>query len=677
MLKHQHLYCFALASALTLAFTQRAQAQAGKNGPLTVSTANVVVNSYSALTADAAAGTTTLTVASTSGLSTGDLIMVIQMQGATINTTNTSSYGAVTAYNNAGNYELAVVQGIINGTSFGLSKALSRSYTAAGKVQIVRIPRYTTLTINAGGSITGAAWDGTTGGVVATEAQGTTTINGSIAATGLGFRGGATANNGVNNNANYVGTGNTGGEKGESIAGYGASYAGGTRGRGAPANGGGGGNSVNAGGGGGANGGTVASWTGTGRPSITTGAWANAWNLESAGFATSSSSGGGRGGYGVSDNDLDALTVGPNQASWGQYSRPNTGGLGGRPLDYSAGRLYLGGGGGTGDGNTSVAGLGGRGGGLVYLLGAGFAGSGSVVANGAAGGTSQANNPFADGAGGGGGGGTIVVNASSIMNLQLTASGGAGGNTENTVDKGYGPGGGGGAGYIGLTQTASFSNVTIALQGGANGVSTSPGLTEFPPNGATRGGASSFAFISATSAPLPVTWTSFTAAWDGSRTRLAWATATELRTQSFVTERSTDGRTFTAFGQPVAAAGTSQTERRYTSYDAAPPAPQVYYRIRQLDTNGATSYTPVVVVRTQHLGDVGAYPTPVRRGQRLHTALPATATPLLRDLLGRSVPVSVLPAANGTLDVDTQALAAGVYLLSVPGGAAQRLVVQE
>lgn len=676
MLQQRHLY-WALASVLTLALGRPAHGQAGKNGALTVSAAGVVVNAYSALTADAAAGATTLTVASTSGLSTGDLVLLIQMQGATINTTNTSSYGTITAYNNAGNYELAVVQGVSNSTTFGLSKGLSRSYSAVGKAQIVRVPRYTTLTVNSGASITGTPWDGTIGGVVALEATGTTTLNGSIVATGLGFRGGAFANNGVNNNATYVGTGNTGGEKGESIAGYGAAYAGGSRGRGAPANGGGGGNSVNAGGGGGANGGTIGSWTGKGRPSATTSAWNSAWALETPSLANTSSSGGGRGGYGVSDNNLDALTVGPDQASWGEYGRPNTGGLGGRPLDYATDRLYLGGGGGTGDGNSSAAGVGGRGGGLIYLSGSSFAGGGTVVANGTAGGTSQANNPFADGGGGGGGGGTIVVNASAgLSSISLSVDGGDGGNTENTVDKAYGPGGGGGSGYIGLA-AANFNNVTLALRGGANGVSTSPGLTEFPPNGATRGGTSSFVFRSFTPSPLPVTWLRFVARSEGSRTQLSWATATELRSQHFITERSTDGRTFSAFGEPVAAAGSSQTERRYVSYDTAPPARQVYYRIRQVDTDGTSSYTSVVAVQAPLAGPLAAYPTPVRRGEPLHTTLPAGAAPRLHDVLGRRLPVVTMPASNGTLDVDTRGLASGVYLLSLPGSAVQRLEVQE
>src|ERR1039458_5685249 len=67
-------------------------AQRGKNGAPTVST-NTVVNEYTTLTANAVSGATTITVASSTlnahgrfsgNLAPGDLIMIIQIQGATI-----------------------------------------------------------------------------------------------------------------------------------------------------------------------------------------------------------------------------------------------------------------------------------------------------------------------------------------------------------------------------------------------------------------------------------------------------------------------------------------------------------------------------------------------------------------------------------------------------------------
>src|SRR5687767_4713592 len=64
----------------------------GQDGPLTVSAANTVVNQYAQLTVSALAGTSILAVndvglldsPSFGPLAAGDLLLVIQMQGATI-----------------------------------------------------------------------------------------------------------------------------------------------------------------------------------------------------------------------------------------------------------------------------------------------------------------------------------------------------------------------------------------------------------------------------------------------------------------------------------------------------------------------------------------------------------------------------------------------------------------
>jgi len=78
------------------------QALVGKDGARTVTAANTIVNRYSALVADAAAGTSAVTVNAMSDLATdlgsdgglqplavGDLLLVIQMAGATIDSSDT------------------------------------------------------------------------------------------------------------------------------------------------------------------------------------------------------------------------------------------------------------------------------------------------------------------------------------------------------------------------------------------------------------------------------------------------------------------------------------------------------------------------------------------------------------------------------------------------------------
>ncbi|RTQ50822.1 T9SS type A sorting domain-containing protein [Hymenobacter gummosus] len=482
--------------------TYAVHAQTGNS--VTITTANTVVNEYTALTANAAAGATSLTVASnnlnangrfgSTALGAGDVVLIIQMQGADMDVTNTSAYGTITNYNNAGRYEVAQVLSVSGSNTINLSCGLKYNYSAAGRTQVVRLARYSSLTVNSGASITAQAWNGTTGGVMAATVSGNTVLNGSINVNALGFRGGA-----IDNESDEAGLSITdyrgtsplvGGEKGESIVGDQQVYDGGLGryGRGAPANGGGGGNSHNAAGGGGANAGT-GTWTGLGNPNRgASNAYDAAWNLESAGFATRTSSGGGRGGYSYASSNADALAQGPGNTAWGGNRRQNLGGFGGRPLDTRA-RVFLGGGGGAGDGNNGGATSGGNGGGLVFLLTEGtLSGTGSVQAVGGSGARPGfTTSSGQDAGGGGGGGGTIVLNVKgTISGITASAAGGAGNSQSTTGTESEGPGGGGGGGLLLFTNSGTGFNGFAP--GGANGTTNSPSLTEFPPNGATAGG---------------------------------------------------------------------------------------------------------------------------------------------------------------------------------------------
>jgi hypothetical protein len=472
--------------------------QPGKQGDVTVNNANTYLNDYTYLTQNANAGDLMLHIANNGfttnninyPLEAGDLLLVIQMQGADLlGNVNNISWGEVLNYNNCGNYEFIEVLGIPNPSQVDLSCPIQNDYSAQGNTQVIRVPRINNLTINAGGEVTCPGWNGQTGGVVAIEVLGNTIINanGLIDASGTGFRGGQ-----MDNQANYGAVNfayqqqNQGGEKGESIGGYQVDYValGGRYGRGAPANGGGGGNTHNAGGGGGANAGVIENWNGLGNPDISDPNWATAWDLEGAGFSGNVSSGGGRGGYTYSGANQNALVLAPGSNAWNGDSRRNVGGIGGRPLNYGMGRLFLGGGGGAGDGNNGAGTDGADGGGLILIQNYGtISGAGIVRSNGQ-------NSPMTppngnDAPGGGGGGGTVVLNSVGLISgISIEAEGGLGGNQNINWNEAEGPGGGGGGGYIAISNGAP----AMSVLGGANGTTNSPALTEFPPNGATTGG---------------------------------------------------------------------------------------------------------------------------------------------------------------------------------------------
>lgn len=482
--------------------------QPGKDGALTVTSAGLVVNRYAPVMANISAASSTIAVTPgpSFSLCSGDLIMVYQAQGAAINTTNSVLYGDITSYNSAGLYEFKYVQ-TVNGNTITTQSPFSNSYNvAAGRVQVIKVPQYSTLTVNPNAGITAKVWKDTTiasvsyrfGGLVVLHAA-TVVNNGTISSSHTGFRGGIVAVNQLHTTGitAYVSTvAIQGGEKGESIFGAQADYDlnGGRFCRGAPANGGGGGTATNSAGGGGANGFNNNIWTGQGIMIVDANNPLTAWSLDPGyianGNALTNSSGGGRGGYSWANVNANALVDAPGATIWLGDNRREVGGLGGRPLTNinSESRIYFGGGGGAGEANNNGGTSGGNGGGIVYIIaGTSISGTGVINANGAS--VPFSSNCNCDGQGGGGGGGSIVIKTASIANTQtVTCRGGIGGSQNIVTPPGLnteseGSGGGGGGGFVAISAGGSVPDV----EGGSNGISLSLAVTEMISNGGTKG----------------------------------------------------------------------------------------------------------------------------------------------------------------------------------------------
>jgi len=170
--------------------------------------------------------------------------LLIQMKGASVNTTNTSSFGDTTSLNNAGNYEIAIICAI-DGDSVFMFHNFLNNYTVADKVQLVKFGEY--YSANVIDTLKAAPWNNTsgTGGVIAISVSQDLTLNAPIYADSSGFRGGAyVLSNGSCSNF-FAATGyfynaslaapQNGAYKGESVFDFPINQSGG---RGAPANGG-------------------------------------------------------------------------------------------------------------------------------------------------------------------------------------------------------------------------------------------------------------------------------------------------------------------------------------------------------------------------------------------------------------------------------------------------------
>lgn len=501
----------------------------GKDSPGTIS--GIVNTYYPGGSASLAAGATALTLGTPASgaagtVTVGDLLLVIQMQGASIDTSDDERYGngvgtaAATpdssasqangylSLNEAGNYDFVRVL-TAAGSAVTFTPPLAGSYaqnlaSPRRTYQVIRVPQYPSVTISSAAPVLPLAWTGLVGGVVAIDVAGRTTFTGAgphMDASNRGFRGGE---QGVNDSVCCdVATRGTrsaltadGGTKGEGLAGTpryvqtsiaggfdsgtkfsdaaptridnGAGHVGYTNGnqkRGAPGNAGGGGNSHNSAGGGGGNGGT-----------------------------------GGNGGQTYNGDSLRDI------GGYGGSSTPQDGVL-------LASRIFMGGGGGSGSLNDGAVprGAGGNGGGVVILRTGLVSGSGVLRSDGQRGWDSDVSN---DAGGGGGAGGTVLLLAGSGHgSISTQARGGNGadsnlnsGNTAFAPPAGTqaaccggereGPGGGGGGGVV-------ISNSTLggySLGGGINGLSREDKAAGFSGNMRAASGTSGASAIFGTSA---------------------------------------------------------------------------------------------------------------------------------------------------------------------------------
>lgn len=170
--------------------------------------------------------------------------------------------------------------------------------------------------------------------------------------------------------------------------------------------------------------------------------------------------------------------------------------------------------------------------------------------------------------------------------------------------------------------------------------------------------------------PLPVELVSFTAECGTAGTTLAWRTASEKNNRGFELQRSADSKTFSTVAF-VEGLGTSVSGRSYTHTDKA-PAGYVYYRLRQLDTDGKESFSPVATATcagiSAELQKLTLLPNPARgRVQVLGTR---GNTLQLLDLTGR-----VLRTQTAVESMDLTGLTPGMYLVR-NGNQTARLVVE-
>jgi uncharacterized repeat protein (TIGR01451 family) len=476
-----------------------------------------IVNTYfapaNAGTVSAGSTSVVLKAAAAGGAQTpiavGDLVLIIQMQDATINSTNTTSYGAGTPGNPVGATSLGssglfefvtaasavpVTGGTLTFTGTGAGGGLLNTYVSgaasvtqgAQTFQVIRVPQYASATLSS--SLGALPWNGSVGGVLALDVASQLTLGGTVSLDGDGFRGGG----------GITLRGPTGGASTDTVtaspaalpaltpdppAGSGAN---GSKGEGIAG---------------------TPHWVAPSLSTITPGGAATAVSTNQTyaeGLPNGSFGRGAPGNAGGGATDADPAANDQNDGGGGggnggaggaggfAWNSANVvGGFGGTGFPANTGSVVMGGGGGAGTSNngawwdpttntgnadcgadcTGVFSSGTAGGGIVIIRAGYVTGTGTITANG-----QNALDLENDSGGGGGAGGSILVyaNSGTLSGLTAIADGGNGGTAWPEEAPGdpfpgnrHGPGGGGGGGVV-----LGSSDIVGQALGGEPGTTT-------------------------------------------------------------------------------------------------------------------------------------------------------------------------------------------------------------
>ncbi|MEO8588218.1 MAG: hypothetical protein ABI432_02530 [Flavobacteriales bacterium] len=166
--------------------------------------------------------------------------------------------------------------------------------------------------------------------------------------------------------------------------------------------------------------------------------------------------------------------------------------------------------------------------------------------------------------------------------------------------------------------------------------------------------------------PLPIELLSFSAMKDGQGVLTSWATATELNNDHFEVQRSMNGSQWNTIGS-VRGAGTTQSTHFYDMTDPEPAPGINYYRLKQVDVDGSSSYSEVEAVAFTEADEALIWPQPSQGDFHISGLEEA---PIVLDALGRRIAVDITRnLSSGYFDVHIRNPVPGLYLVADATGA--------
>ena len=175
-----------------------------------------------------------------------------------------------------------------------------------------------------------------------------------------------------------------------------------------------------------------------------------------------------------------------------------------------------------------------------------------------------------------------------------------------------------------------------------------------------------------TQSTLPVTFGGLNVKKAGANADVSWTTLAEINNSHFIVERSDDGASFKAVGK----VNSKQNGNSVQNYNFLDPinatATVIYYRIKQVDVDGSTSFSATVALRLGNntMRRLSTYPNPFINSIRVEIESGKTEDVMLRinSVTGQTIITKRinLQRGNNVINVDNlETLKKGMYIMEL------------
>ncbi|HAN37707.1 MAG TPA: hypothetical protein DCQ29_02300, partial [Chitinophagaceae bacterium] len=170
---------------------------------------------------------------------------------------------------------------------------------------------------------------------------------------------------------------------------------------------------------------------------------------------------------------------------------------------------------------------------------------------------------------------------------------------------------------------------------------------------------------------LPVTLTTFSGKKEANKNVLAWTTANELNNKGFEVLRSANGGNFSSIGFVASKSTNATSATNYNFIDEKPLSGTNYYQLRQIDQDGKSSLSSVVVIRSASpkLEIANIYPNPTINiiNAVLNNDKEERITVTITDMKGNVLKSQAYSTVAGStnISINVASLSAGTYFLKV------------